>query len=42
MGVLWEDVDVGEEVLVHEGVVGFRVGGGQADVFILTIKALAI
>lgn len=41
-GVAVEDVDVGrvdvdvrEEVLVHEGVVGFGVVARQADVFVL-------
>ncbi|KFZ00377.1 hypothetical protein V500_01080 [Pseudogymnoascus sp. VKM F-4518 (FW-2643)] len=33
--VLGGDVDVGEEVGVHEGVVGGGVGGGDADVFVL-------
>ena len=34
MDVLGGDVDVGEEVGVHEGVVGGGVGGGDADVFV--------
>ena len=40
MCVLGEYVDVGEEVLVHEGVVGFGVGAGEADVFILVVKSI--
>ena len=31
------DVDVGEEVGVHERVVGFRVFAGDADVFVLSV-----
>ena len=41
MRVLGLDVDVREEVVVHEGVVGFRVGGGEADVLILQGVILA-
>ena len=33
--VLRRDVDVREEASVHEGVIGLRVGGGDADVFVL-------
>ena len=32
------DVDVGEEMGVHESVVGFRVFAGDADVFVLSVS----
>ena len=34
------DIDVGEEVLVHECVVGFGVFAGDADVFVLWVVML--
>ena len=33
--VLGRDVDMREEVLVHEAVVGLRMFTGQADIFVL-------
>ena len=40
MCILWQDVDVGEEVLEHESVVRFGMGRGKAHVFILVVEAL--
>jgi hypothetical protein len=36
--VFWVDVDVGEEMIVHECVVGFGVLAGDPNVFILLLK----